>query len=303
MRDVSESLEKGQKYIRAVAGHIVFNRHSFTVHPCVLAFALSLPKEYNSLMPEHEVFSNPVVKQVNFEIRFPNLFFIEGKIGDFQVQVIKDFPNSELVHRRSFMLFAGKPESLTDLTKQQLGETVDKIWQFKSLRGTTLEISSKNLVLTSEQHHSYKYGAEKSFRATIETVTKPFFDMVQLPSVLRVGFRYVNECPILERSTDKFKECYDSILPLNRFRLEDAESMDCAVVINRKPIQYRRLESLRLSPNECKLILDLDAWTENVPTEQVMAATDGLYDVISGEFKETVKAPIIEYMRKPKEQK
>ena len=55
-------------------------------------------------MPDHEVYPNPVAKNVNFEVRFPNLFFIEGRIGDFQVRGMKDFPQSELIHRRGFIM-------------------------------------------------------------------------------------------------------------------------------------------------------------------------------------------------------
>ena len=44
-----------------------------------------------------EVFPNPTVKQVAFEIRFPNLFYIEDKISDLQFKVMNKFPESELI--------------------------------------------------------------------------------------------------------------------------------------------------------------------------------------------------------------
>lgn len=38
-------------------------------------------------MPINEVFVNPTVKQVIFQVKFPNLFFIESKIGDIQLKI------------------------------------------------------------------------------------------------------------------------------------------------------------------------------------------------------------------------
>jgi hypothetical protein len=73
-------------------------------------------------MPGHEVYPNPVAKNVSFEVRFPNLFFIEGRIGDFQVRVMKDFPQSELIHRRGFIMLAGNADNLQDIAKQQTGD-------------------------------------------------------------------------------------------------------------------------------------------------------------------------------------
>jgi uncharacterized protein (TIGR04255 family) len=251
-------------------------------------------------MPAHEIFPNPVVKQVAFEVRFPSLFFIEGRIGDFQVQVMKDFPQSELVHRRNIMLVAGNPDNFEEVVKQQKSDSIDKIWQFKSASGTKLEVSTKNLVLTAENHLSYHQGEENAFRAVIDRVVARFFALVKIPVALRVGLRYINECPIFDRSTERFNACYNSILPLGRFGLENVVNVDCAVVANAKECQFRHGESLRLGPKDGQLILDLDASAENVPSEQVMARTDILHETISAEFKHTVKEPILDFMRKPK---
>ena len=49
-----------------------------------------------------EIFPYPTVKQVVFEIRFPNLFYIENKIGEFQTKIMKEFPESALLFQRKF---------------------------------------------------------------------------------------------------------------------------------------------------------------------------------------------------------
>jgi len=246
----------------------------------------------------HEVFPSPVVKTVAFEVRFPNLFFIETRIGEYQVQVMKDFPQSELLHKR--LMFIGPLENAQELSKQSGDMGVEKVWVFKSTTGTKLEITSRNLVVSSERHSSYKHGDQNSFRSVIQRATAPFFRMISIPVALRVGVRYTNECPIFDRNTERFIGCYNSILPLNRFRLEDVSNMDCAVVTNLEKCQFRHLESMKLNPNGGQLILDLDAWMENVPSEIVMPTTDVLHEAISTNFRNTVKQPIIDFMRTPK---
>lgn len=49
-----------------------------------------------------EVFPNPTVKQVVFQITFPHLFYMEQKIGELQVKIMRMFPKSSLLYRRQF---------------------------------------------------------------------------------------------------------------------------------------------------------------------------------------------------------
>jgi uncharacterized protein (TIGR04255 family) len=228
-----------------------------------LCATMSLPNTDALFMAAKEVFPTPLVKQVSFEVRFPNLFFLESRIGEFQVQVMQDFPHSELVHRRNLMMiFAGNAENpqVQELAKQQSGDT-EKIWQFKAVSGTRLEISTRNLVLTSENHSSYE-GGEKPFRGVIDKAVSEFFKLIQLPTVLRVGLRYINECPIFDKTTIMFDACYNSILPVDRFGLERLSRADCIAVAKDDNVQIQHLEGLRLAPTGDVLVLDLDASTE-----------------------------------------
>jgi uncharacterized protein (TIGR04255 family) len=253
-------------------------------------------------MADNEVFATPLVKQVAFEIRFPNLFFIEGRIGDFQVQVMKDFPQSELVQRRSFMLLAGNVDSpqAQELAKQQASD-IEKIWQFKSESGTRVEISSRNLVVVAEKHISYHEGGDKSFRSVVEKVVAQFFGLIQIPIVQRVGLRYINECPLFDKTTKTFKGCYNSVLPVDRFGLENLSIANCIVVAKSGDMQIQHAESLRFAtPTGDILVLDLDASSENVAAERVLATADGLHNLIAVEFRTVIKEPIVEYMRKGK---
>ena len=58
-----------------------------------------------------EVFQNPTVKQVIFQIRFPNLFYMESRIGDYQLKIMNDFPESSLLHRRGVLIASLAPDA------------------------------------------------------------------------------------------------------------------------------------------------------------------------------------------------
>jgi uncharacterized protein (TIGR04255 family) len=253
-------------------------------------------------MADNEVFPTPLVKQVAFELRFPNLFFIEGRIGEFQMQVMKDFPQSDLVQRRSFMVLAGDVDSpqAQELARQQASD-IEKIWQFKSESGTRVEISSRNLVVVAEKHISYNEGGDKSFRSVVEKVVTQFLGLIQIPVIQRVGVRYINECPLLDKTTKRFKDCYNSVLPVDRFGLENLSTANCIVVAKSGDMQIQHAESLRFAtPNGDILVLDLDASAENIASDKVMTTTDKLHEMIAAEFRNVIKEPIVEYMRKGK---
>ena len=44
-----------------------------------------------------KIFPNPLVEKVIFQIRFPNLFFIQDRIGTLQSKIMEKFPDSELI--------------------------------------------------------------------------------------------------------------------------------------------------------------------------------------------------------------
>ena len=52
----------------------------------------------------NEIFPNPTVKTVVFQIRYPNLFYIENKIGEIQLKLMKEFPESALLYRQRILL-------------------------------------------------------------------------------------------------------------------------------------------------------------------------------------------------------
>lgn len=254
-------------------------------------------------MAINEIFLNPTVKQVIFQIVFPNLFYMEKNIGEFQLKIMDEFPESTLLHRRQFTWADVGPDvKLTEieskLEKEPIGQ---KIWQFKSPKNFQLNVMGNSLDITSSYHKTYNLEGGDKFRDIIEPVLGKFLEVVPLTTISRVGLRYVDECPIPSKENSVFISHYDSVFPIDRFNLADANEMDFKTVVKKGNYYLRYVESLRKVQDEYKLILDFDGFAINVNPRDCLMVTDELHQLISDEYEKTIKEPVKEYMRKPKE--
>lgn len=252
-------------------------------------------------MPITEVFQRPTVKQVIFQITYPNLFYLESKIGDLQLSIMEKFPESSLLFRRQ-VVFAdiapgGKIEDVIE--KSQTEQSTKKIWQFNSPKGYQLNIASDSLTMTSQLHKTYANKAsDNRFRDIIEFVVTQFLNITKIPLILRIGLRYVDECPMPSNKTADFLNFYKTTFPVERFKIEDATEMNFRTIVKRDNVYVRYAESFKQSPdNTYKLILDFDGFSNNIQAEQWLATTDKLHDIISAEFEATIKDPVYRYMR------
>lgn len=253
-------------------------------------------------MSINEVFPNPTVKKVVFQIRFPNLFYIETKIGDFQIKVMNEFPESALIHRRQLLLADIGPEfKIEDIPSDIDKETLTKIWQFKSPKKYELNVLSNSLDINSEYHKTYDLEGGQKFRDIIKFVLDAFFETMQIPIINRIGLRYIDECPIPSKDNDTFKSHYNSVFPLDRFNLSYASGLDFSAVIKKGDYNLRYAESLKKTNEEYKLILDFDAFATNIIPNVCLNTTDELHKIISDEYERTIKEPIYNYMRQKKE--
>ena len=245
-----------------------------------------------------EMFPNPTVKQVIFQITFPNLFYIENKIGAFQLKIMKEFPQSALLFRRH-VLFAdvGSENKLAEIPSDSENETSKKVWQFKSDKNFELHILGNSLDITSRYHKTYDLEGEDKFRDIIKFVLDCFLEITGIPIINRIGLRYVDECPIPSKDNSTFKSYYNSIFPLDRFDLADAKEMAFRTVTKRDKYSLIYSESLQQKENEYKLILDFDGFAENIDSNDYLKVTDDLHTIISDEYEETIKSPVYEYMR------
>lgn len=245
-----------------------------------------------------EIFPNPTVVQVIFQIKFPNLFYMENKIGEFQLKIMEEFPKSSLLFRKQ-LIFAdlGPKARLSDIQQDSEEEAGKKLWQFESNKNYQLNVLSDSLDITSQYHKTYNLEGADKFRDIIEFVLKQFFETISIPIINRIGLRYIDECPIASKDNQTFRSYYNTVFPLDRFNLADANEMDYKTIIKKDEYFLRYVESLKKIGDEYKLILDFDGFAENIASEDCLTIADKLHTIISEEYERTIKEPVYEYMQ------
>lgn len=247
-----------------------------------------------------KVFKNPTVKQVIFQIQFPNLFYLENKIPDIQLDILKEFPESALIIKQPLQVFNSIKTS--EAEKQDVSSTVlEKVWEFKNSKGYTLGISTNSLSIHSTVHKTYANDScENKFRDTIEYCLKTFQKHVKLPYVTRIGLRYIDECPLTEKTTDNYNASFNSALSLSKFPVENVDELYIRVVkkIDDIKIIYQEIFDYNNNNDPKAIIIDFDGFSTNVEFENCLIVSDKLHEAISNEFENTIKQPIIDYMER-----
>jgi uncharacterized protein (TIGR04255 family) len=253
-------------------------------------------------MSINEIFPNPTAKQVVFQIRYPNLFYIENKIGDLQAKIMGVFPNSSLILRRQIVLAdIGSELKPVEIPIDLEKEVVRKIWQFKSDKNYKVNVQTNSLTISSEYHKTYNLDGADKFRDVIKFILDNFFDVISIPIINRIGFRYIDECPLPKKDNSTFKSYYNSVFPIERFNLTDVDEMDFKTVIKKGKYFLRYIEALKIKDEKSLLVLDYDAFAINIQAKDYLEVTDHLHSIIIEEYEKTIKDPVYEYMRKQKE--
>jgi len=246
-----------------------------------------------------EIFSYPTVKRVAFEIRYPNLFSIENKIGDFQEKIISQFPESQALIRRQVVFADIGPEGKLMNLPDQFGQDVGKkIWVFKSKDQHEISVSTNSLSITSDHHKTYNNpGSDKKFRDVIEFVINNFFQTISVPVINRIGLRYSDECPLPSKDNETLKKFYNSNLPAKRYPINDVESVYLEIITKRKNHHLIYREALVKEKETYKVILDFDGFENEVLSKDFLKIADELHEMIEEEYFNTIKEPVKEYMR------
>jgi len=246
-----------------------------------------------------EIFKNPTVKQVIFQIKFPNLFFIESKIGDFQMKIMDDFPESALIFRQPlFFTDSFKEQNMDELKKDV--EPMRKIWQFKGINKYKLNVTCNSLDISSEFYKTYNNeNSKQKFRDIIQKCVDSFLELTNLKTINRIGLRYIDDCPIpAKKDNDKFLEYYNSVLPFERFNLKDTSLYKCKIETKRDDCFLRYSEYLDYKKEKPLYLLDFDGFQRNISSSDYLTITDKLHDIISNEYESIIKEPVIKIMRK-----
>nr|WP_320160886.1 TIGR04255 family protein [uncultured Methanoregula sp.] len=241
-------------------------------------------------MAINEIFPNPTVKQVIFQIRFHPIFYLENKIGDFQIAIREQFPESSLIIKKTLGIAENqKPE-----------ENIfppGKIWQFKSVRGDILNVEFNSLAIVSDNYKTYQLGDGDKFRDLIQLVSDKFIDIMKIPIIKRIGLRYIDECPFPSRNQTTFKRYYNTTLPLGRFNLQDIAESYVNVVVKKDNCNLRYLEKIIPDEGKDKFVLDFDGFATDIDSHDYLNITDKLHTIIDDEYEKTLKKPVLDIMR------
>lgn len=255
-----------------------------------------------SIMAIDEIFKRPTVKKIIFQIRFPNLFYIEDKIGDFQTKIMDEFPESDISYRkRLFLVDKGKKIDSKELEDLSEKEYARKIWEFKSPKDVTLNIMSDSIDISSSHHITYNLGTGDKFRDVIKLVIDNFIEIITIPIINRIGLRYVDDCPIPSLKHTEFKKWYNTCFPLNEFTMKESEEFFFATIIKKDECYLRYIEALNNKKDEKKYTLDFDGYALNIKRDKYLDVTDKLHSIISKQYENVIKKPVKEYMRKERE--
>lgn len=246
-----------------------------------------------------EVFPNPAVKQVIFQIRYPNLFFLEDKIGDFQLEIMNDFPRSELINRTELFFATTGPDSNSDqIEKDNRKKGGTKIWNFTNDKGVTLNVTTNSLDISSLTHKTYNNeGSDYKFRDIIKKIVDSFLKVTKIPTIFRIGLRYIDEIPIENGTNEEYNRYVNSAFNTGRFGINDASLIQYVIKTKINDIEFNFKEQFINSDNKI-IIFDFDGFKTNIDSSFYLTVADDIHTLISSEFEKTIKKPIIEYMNK-----
>jgi uncharacterized protein (TIGR04255 family) len=244
-----------------------------------------------------EVFPNPTVKQVVFQIKFPSLFYLEGKMGDLQLKLMSEFPESAILYRRRVVVADLGPGATLENIPADQDDNLTKIWQFKSENKCILNVMADSLDISSEYHKTYNLSDGPRFRDVIELVVASFLEVTRLPLIRRVGLRYIDDCPIISKDNKTLRKWYNSAFPLDRFPISLADEMHFRTVVQRNDFRLRYMETLSQEDGKQSLLIDFDGFATNVEAGKYLEVTDQLHQMISEEYEQSIKQPLIDHMR------
>jgi uncharacterized protein (TIGR04255 family) len=172
-----------------------------------------------------------------------------------------------------------------------------RLWQFESEKKYRLNVTSGSLDISSEFHKTYNLGGSNKFRDIIKFAVDNFLAIVAIPIITYIGIRYIDECPLPSNDNETFKSYYNSVFPVERFNIADADEMFFRTTVKRGDLRLTYMENLQRTKDEQKLILDFDGYATDIRSEEYLRVTDRLHEEITKEYAQTIKEPVYEYMR------
>lgn len=238
-----------------------------------------------------EIFANPPLHEVAFEIRFPLLFYMNQKIGDFQLEIMDDFPKSSQIFEQEFAI-DGKDMAIKG------NENPIQSWHFENESGKTkIAIYPNKLYIISNEYKSYNHPSGEKFRDVIENIVALFIKQVPIKNFTRLGIRYVDHCPLEKLENEYFKNFYTPLFDMDRYKLKDVIESKMLFRVKKDDYQLLFQSGIRKIGNSYKYIMDFDGYAANVEANNFINVTDNLKLLIKNEFLSNITDNFKDYMR------
>jgi len=246
-------------------------------------------------MDNYEVFKKPTVFEVVFEIRFPQLFNIEQKISEFQLEIMDDFPLSNQFYEQPFPI----PQIGTPATPLSPIGNITLNWQFQSPNQKTIIILKSNrLNIISKEYKSYNHPDYPKFRDVIKNIVSQFLTLVPVKKFERIGLRYIDICPLDQKTNEYFEKFYRPNFDINQFKVEDIIENLSFVRIKREPHNLLFKSGIRTDSKGIYIyFMDFDGYSLNIPSEKFLEVTDDLKRIIYQVYFDNITEDFKNYMR------
>ncbi len=246
-----------------------------------------------------EIFPNAPLREVAYEVTFPTLFSIPQDIGAFQIRIMDDFPNSSLLTTTPLIIENG-------VTKLPVGDSEKTIrtWQFESETGKTkIAVQLNRLAISSQEYTSYDNPSRARFRDVIDKTITEFLKKVPIKKFTRIGLRYIDFCPLEEKTNQCFEKYYVPIFNIEKYKIDDI--IESHLIISKKKEEHNitvqcgitKSKDATKSKDEYTYILDFDAYAENVDSANFLSVTDELRMLDRSEFHAIIKDDFVQHMR------
>jgi len=246
-------------------------------------------------MANYEIFKNPTVIEVVFEIRFPPINFIPEKIGEFQLAIMDKFPQSEQIFEQQFPILTSKSE----INTSKIMNDITIKWLFHDEeKKNIVTLKSNRLNIISKEYKSYNHPEHPKFRELIEYTISKFFGTFPIKKIERIGLRYIDVCPLERKNTEYFTRYYKPFFNIEQFKIEDI--LENFFLVRMKKDPYRILFQSKINRNsegKYRYIMDFDGYTLNILSKNYLKITDELYEIIHNLYFNNITDQFKDYMR------
>lgn len=235
------------------------------------------------------------IELVVWQIKYPNCFFIENIIGDFQKKIMKRFPESKLQYRNSILFEQSEDQLSFSNTKDQ--DITNKIWIFENKELVKIEISYNSFTISSKKYSTYNKSTP-CFRDEINNSFDEFLELSGISIIKRIGFRYTNSCPLPEPlGNTLFEEWYNSIFQSSKFDISKVNSFNYQMDFCNQDVMMNYREVF--INKERKYYIDIDAFMLDRDMQEYKDITDKLHDAIKGRFVDATNEYIHNLLESP----